>query len=345
MKKTVLFLSALLCGISTSNAQDCQDLFISEYVEGWSNNKALEIYNPTANAIDLSGYIVARASNGTTLSAIQVKYAVQLTGTIAPYSTYVGVVGLTNPAGTGQTAPVWDSLQAKADGFYSPDYNTNSTFYWNGNDAVLLLKGTLSGSPTTTLVSISPALSIVDIFGKIGEDPGTVLGWTSLAPYVNNGAGVSVDHSMIRKSSVLKGVTDDGISFFNPLGEYDSIPPVTYVVENGDTIRNNDLSPKLFGNWFSLGTHHCDCAPASLDKIAKESMVTVYPNPNNGSFFIQGISNFETVEIINSIGQRVEKISNNSKAILAVGLAGKGVYFVRCTNSSGDQLIKRVIIR
>ena len=60
--------NSLLIGFSlltlSSFAQDCTKIFISEYVEGWSNNKALEIYNPTATAVNLSEYFVARYSNG-----------------------------------------------------------------------------------------------------------------------------------------------------------------------------------------------------------------------------------------------------------------------------------------
>ena len=33
-----------------------QDLFFSEYIEGSSYNKALEIYNPTDSPVDLSQY-------------------------------------------------------------------------------------------------------------------------------------------------------------------------------------------------------------------------------------------------------------------------------------------------
>ena len=39
-------------------------IYFSEYVEGFDNNKALEIYNPTANAIDLSEYSISRYANG-----------------------------------------------------------------------------------------------------------------------------------------------------------------------------------------------------------------------------------------------------------------------------------------
>ena len=41
-------------------------LFFSEYIEGSSNNKALEIFNSTGAAIDLaaSGYVVQYYFNG-----------------------------------------------------------------------------------------------------------------------------------------------------------------------------------------------------------------------------------------------------------------------------------------
>ncbi len=343
MKKTLLFVGVLLCSVNVVKAQ-CSELFISEYVEGWSNNKAIEIYNPTAQSINLGNYIVARASNGTALDAVQVKYAVQLSGTIAPYSTYVGVVDLRDPSGTGQTAPIWDSLEVKADGFYSPVYNTNSTFYWNGNDAIMLLKGLLTGSSTTTLVSINPPLSIVDIFGKIGEDPGVNNGWTSVSPYTGAGKSVTLDHSLIRKPNVLKGVVDDAIAYFNPLAEYDSIPAVTYVVQNGDTIRNNDLSPKLFGNWFSLGTHECNCEPASLKEVLNKSTVSIYPNPSKGSFIVKGISENSKVELINSLGRVVDQIYVYSSEFISFDNLNRGIYLLKITSEFDEQLIRKIVI-
>ena len=160
MKKSLLTFSLFAMG--GLFAQDCSDLFISEYVEGWSNNKALEIYNPTSSPINLSGYFVARYSNGSTTATGT--NAIQLVGTIAPYDVYVAVLDKRDPAGTGQEAPIWDSLQARADGFYAPVYNTNNSFYWNGNDAVMLAKGTLSADATAD-VTTATGFAIVDIFG------------------------------------------------------------------------------------------------------------------------------------------------------------------------------------
>ena len=61
-----LLLLITICLSSVSFGQNCSDLFISEYVEGYGNNKAIEIYNPTCYAIDLSEYMVFKYSNGST---------------------------------------------------------------------------------------------------------------------------------------------------------------------------------------------------------------------------------------------------------------------------------------
>ena len=50
--------------LSCESGSLCTELFISEYVEGTSNNKAIEIYNPTAFEVDLSGYRVETWNNG-----------------------------------------------------------------------------------------------------------------------------------------------------------------------------------------------------------------------------------------------------------------------------------------
>lgn len=232
MKYTILFL--LLIGSLNLHAQNtCNELFISEYVEGWSNNKALEIYNPTDNPIDLSGYFVSRYSNGATTATVA--NSVQLTGVVPPKGVYVGVIEKLDSMGTGQEAPVWDSLQYRADGFYCADYNVSNAWYWNGNDAVLLAKGTLPASPTTVINATNVSgFAIIDVFGKIGENPANETGsssgndgaWSSQFPY-STGLGVLItkDHSMIRKPGILKGQTTNP-SFFDPLLEWDSIPPV-----------------------------------------------------------------------------------------------------------------------
>ena len=64
---------------------------------------------------------------------------------------------------------VWDELAEAADLWVCAVYEDNNTMYFNGNDAMVLRK-----------ISTNAA---IDIFGKIGEDPGET-GWAEMTQYV-----------------------------------------------------------------------------------------------------------------------------------------------------------------
>lgn len=98
------------------------DLIISEYVEGSSSNKAIELYNGTGSSIDLSNYSLKKQTNG----AGNFGDELTLSGTLANGDTYVIVsnAGTTNLAGNSYV-----------------DLATNSqALSFNGNDAVALYK-------------------------------------------------------------------------------------------------------------------------------------------------------------------------------------------------------------
>lgn len=351
MKKNLLLLSFFTATFSF--AQNCSQLFISEYVEGWSNNKALEIYNPTSTPIDLSQYFVTRYSNGS--STATVANSVQLSGTIAPFDVYVAIIDKRNPDGTGQEAPIWDSLEVRADGFYCPDYYTSNSFYWNGNDAVLLAKGTLP-SLLTTLINPTniPGFVIVDIIGKIGENPANSSGsstgndgaWSSTFPY-NNGAGVLItkDHSMIRKNSVVKGV-NTLVSFFDPLLEWDSIPPVIVRLDaNGDTLFGTSGNPILDGNWSSLGSHDCSCNSSGINET-QEAELILFPNPTSGLVYLKNAENIQSIQLISALGQQIFSNPYSNNPLILLDLTGKkGVYILKITMKNNSQVIKRVILK
>lgn len=81
------------------NAQ-CDDLFFSEYIEGSSNNKAIEVYNASNSSISLSDYEIHLFSNGNTSA----NSAISLSGSLGSDSVYVisnssaGLTGITNEA-------------------------------------------------------------------------------------------------------------------------------------------------------------------------------------------------------------------------------------------------------
>lgn len=341
MKKILLSIGILL-GFNVS-AQECSDLFISEYVEGWGNNKALELFNPTAEAIDLSDYMVIRYSNGAAFVGSEA--GVKLEGTIQPYSTYVAVIDKRDPEGEGQNGPVWTELHDKADGFYCENYNISKAMYFNGNDAVVLAKG--------TLMDIENAV-LVDLFGKIGEDPDVgdidgvnYNGWTSESPFVGVGVVVTTDHSLIRKPSVKEGVKLNP-PLFDALAEWDSIPAVIQRLDdNGDPIFNQSGNPVVDGNWESLGFHECDCTPDGLS-VGQESLLNlkVYPNPSvDGIFTIDSESNVVKVEVYSSVGQKVFS-QENTAGIYSINLGTtSGVYLMNLKTIDGTVVSHRIIIK
>ena len=131
-----LLMTALLAGLAL---QAHAGVFISEYIEGSSYNKALEIYNGSGAAIDLADYRFGLASNG---GASPTSYT--FTGSLA-----AGEVFVVAHASAGA------AILAVAD-------QTSSGFAnWNGDDFVGLYQ-MIAGNPV-----------LIDAIGVLGTDPGT----------------------------------------------------------------------------------------------------------------------------------------------------------------------------
>ena len=153
-----------------------QDLFISEYVEGSGNNKALEIFNGTGMSVDLSNYRLLLYANGnSTPNNIH-----NLSGTLAHGDVIVYVHGSAGAA-----------LAALGD-------ETSNATNFNGDDAISLQK------------QVDDDWIDIDIFGVIGEDPGTE--WTA------DGGYSTLDKTLVRKAFVTQGVS------VNPSGHEEGSP-------------------------------------------------------------------------------------------------------------------------
>ncbi|WP_299120966.1 endonuclease [uncultured Tenacibaculum sp.] len=117
---------------STPSSGTASDLLISEYVEGSSNNKALELANYTGATINLSGYSLKKASNGGGWTS-----TLNLTGQLTNGKVYV----IAHSSAT-------TSIKNKA------QLTNTSVLSFNGNDAIGLFKGNtlidLIGNPTSS---------------------------------------------------------------------------------------------------------------------------------------------------------------------------------------------------
>ncbi|MEY4287438.1 MAG: hypothetical protein RL511_1527, partial [Bacteroidota bacterium] len=135
--------------------------------------------------------------------------------------------------------------------------------------------------------------------------------------------------------------------FFDPLLEWDSIPPVIVRLDaNGDTLYGTSGNPILDGNWASLGTHQCDCNSIGLNTAPKVSP-SVYPNPSNGLVFVKTQNDVRKIQVISALGQQIKEMNiSNAQQVVEIDLDNyHGVYFLRLTNNAGEQSLHKVIIR
>lgn len=118
--------------VYTKSVTPVGGLFISEYIEGSSSNKAIEIYNGTGSTFDLTGYNLKVYANGSTTPGS----AINLSGTLANGATYI----VANPSANATILSLANM--------------TSGSLTHNGNDAVGLFNGT----------------TLVDVVGPIGDN-------------------------------------------------------------------------------------------------------------------------------------------------------------------------------
>jgi len=182
--------------IATSSTATSSELYFSEYIEGSSNNKALEIYNGTGASINLgtNAYNVQMFFNGSATAGL----TISLTGSVSDGDVFVLAQASASAA-----------ILAQAD-------QTNSAGWFNGDDAVVLRKGT----------------TVVDVIGQVGLDPGTEWG---------TGLTSTADNTLRRKDSISAGDTN-GSDAFDPAVEWDGFATDTF---NGLGVRSGVVVPSL----------------------------------------------------------------------------------------------------
>ncbi|NQV41871.1 MAG: lamin tail domain-containing protein [Candidatus Marinimicrobia bacterium] len=141
-------------------------LFFSEYAEGTSSNKYVEIYNPTDADVDLSTYSVQGTNNGT-LWGDAGERDLALSGILPAGHVYV--------IAADEASPAILELADLALPYESPVHH-------NGDDGIALLNNGL----------------IIDAIGVDGVDPGD--GWA-----VAGVLDATKDHTLVRKNEVMYG--------------------------------------------------------------------------------------------------------------------------------------------
>ncbi|WP_300660255.1 lamin tail domain-containing protein [Fluviicola sp.] len=297
MKRTLLFLG-MLSGVA--HAQNCSEVFISEYVEGTGNDKAIELYNPTGAAINLSGYRIERFSNGQNTS--NAGGVLNLTGTIQPYATFVVVNGqmvdMTNPPSP-KCSPALQLLANQLDHAYP------APTYMNGNDAIALFKNSV----------------MIDLMGKIGDAAITnSYGWGDQPPYDGSVGRVwTENHTLIRKSSVKTGVTVNPDPFIVNQ-QWDSLPKDTWT----------QLGSHTCDCFLSVGENKLNTVSIYPNPASNG---IIYVSTNNT------IETIEVVDLLGKVVSREAKNDQSMAAAVSTSDLKKGAYLLRInfTDKSSSQ--------
>ncbi len=205
--------------VSLSGGQPSVHVFISEYIEGSNNNKAIEIYNGTGAPVDLSDYMIERCNNGIIWGIGVSFYFDPGAWIIADGDVWVNV----NGSAVAEMQSVADSIGG-------------TITYFNGDDSIGLFK-------TDGL----DGWILIDVIGENGVDPG--IAWP-----VAGVTGATGEHTLVRKSTVTSGNTDweasAGTNEEN--SEWIVYPQDTFTYLGSHTMVNPQItvvSPNGGNNW------------------------------------------------------------------------------------------------
>jgi hypothetical protein len=140
------------------------DLFISEYAEGSSNNKYLEIANFTGAEVDLAGYALPSVSNAPTTDGEYEYWNPDIFGANATIA----------------DGDVWVVCHPDSDATIIERCDSEHTYMSNGDDGYKLVKGT------------EESYTVVDTLGDFMGDPGS--GWD-----ICGVASGTQDHTLVKK--------------------------------------------------------------------------------------------------------------------------------------------------
>ena len=343
--------ASFMTGSITVSSTPCSDLFFSEYGEGSANHKYIEIYNPTASAISLTGYTVYMSGNGGSYTNTFTSNAPIASGDVYVIST--------NQA---------DSLiQSEADTILGYP----SIVHFNGDDAMILHNGT----------------DTVDVIGVPGVDPGSswAVGIGSTANYtlvrkdsVNGGSAnwttgatqwdVYAQNTWTyvgsHSSSCIACYVFDTIAVFDTtyIDVFDTIAVFdTTYIDVFDTIAVFDTTYiDVFDTIYLtqidtvtltvMDTLIIDISLIGTNPPMFAYQLLVYPNPTRDFIFIDIPASLQllgySIEIVNALGQTMF-ISTLNQSQLQVNLntiGATGTYSLVIKDSTGIIVDTRMII-
>lgn len=338
---------------AASGSGNATELLFSEYVEGSSYNKAVEIANFTGADVNLSGYVVKKQTNGSGAWS----GGIALTGTIANGDVYVLAHSSASSAvlaqadftssGTELNFNGNDALSLHKDGVLIDaigEFNSTATFGAN----VTLVRNAEVTSPNATYTISEWTSNASDYFGDLGSHTMNVTPPNS-APSVNitaptNGATVT---------------TGDAVNVTASASDSDGTVSTVEFFINGSSIGTDSSSPYQASFTAVEGSMSLTAVATDNDGTSTTSTaisITGETPVSTGvlyfSEYMEGSSNNKALEIANTSGSGVDmsgyvvkKQANGSGdwsgGLVLSGTLNDGAVYVLANSSANSDIISK----
>lgn len=283
----------------TQGTTTATDLFISEYVEGSSNNKALEIFNGTGADVDLSQYSLKKQTNGEG----DYKNEKALSGTLANGDVYV----IANTQAS-------DAIKAKA------NLTEGTITSFNGNDAIGLFKNDMQ-------------IDEVGVFNQIemwGENVTLIRKSSVTSPKVPYDASEWDSYEIDYIANLGTHTMDDFGEILHPIT---GSPFTVAGTETSKVITG--LSPATT-YYYKVVAISGEVRSAASNEIAASTLSVGVPSVTlknisvrDGKIYVTVPVAGQQIEVYNTLGQRIVSIVS-VEGQNEISIPTKGIHVVKC---------------
>jgi hypothetical protein len=337
-------------GVTAPNGITYQDF------DGWNF-----IGNPYTSAIDWDNAAVNHAA-ANLLDGIYI-YDDAVAHT---YTSYVNGVG-TN--GGTQYIPAMQGFFVKGDATETPGTLTigaaarthNTQAFWKTNyetpENFIRLKITANSYSDETVIRLSEGASN-DVDN--GLDAYKMFTWDTNVPQIYTNSNSNTGYSINTVNTLSAGsvsiplkVIQTGGTYSIQITEFNSSEYKVYLKDNLNNeniqIGLDDIFNFVSDETDDAGRYEIIFEKNTLGELqAKSTFVTLFPNPNSGTFYLTIGKSVEdyTVTITNTIGQTIynNKFNNNLTKEINLKTAAKGLYFVKIEFSDKSIVNKKIVI-